>query len=186
MKEYYKRNLIRGIYLLVGGGVVSGLTYYLFPDQWVRYGILSFIGTAIISSSFIVGNYKLVGILSMIILTLLLYLKNNILFLNDFCYNNNLFCFILGIKNVSYNALDHFGFIPNIIYVLLGILLGYTLYRGNKRQFPIKFIDNYDDQLKSNCLTRISSFIGKHSLEIYLIHWIIFYLIIKFFASYNM
>ena len=183
LNEFYKRSIIRGISLIIYGGIISGLTYYMFPYEWVRYGILSFIGSAVISTSVVVGNYKLVGKISMVILTFLLYLKNNIFFLDNFCNSNALFCFISGIKNVSYNALDHFGYIPNIIYVLLGILFGYSLYRNNTRQYPINVLNNYDDNLKTNRLAQITSWIGRHSLEIYFIHWFVFFIIIKFFAT---
>ena len=104
------------------------------------------------------------------------------------CYNFPLTCFISGIKNVKYSSLDHFSIIPYFTIICVGILIGKVLYKhGNKRTFVSNKGDQTIDNLKNYFITKVLSIIGKNSLLIYFIHFILFYAIFYLYKSqYNL
>ena len=69
----------------------------------------------------------------------------------------------LGLHRFDYYPLDYFPLFPWLGVVLLGVFLGNTFYAKNSRIFPVP---DWDDYLP----VRFLSFLGRHSLVIYVIH----------------
>lgn len=68
----------------------------------------------------------------------------------------------LGLTSRSFASSDYFPLLPNLGYFLIGAFLGRTLYREKKSLLP---------NVPPSCLpVRVLSFIGRHSLIIYLLH----------------
>ena len=68
----------------------------------------------------------------------------------------------LGIPSHTFSSSDYFPLLPNFGYFLLGATVGKTVYRNKETCFP-----NVSQQ---NLFRRCFSFIGRHSLLIYLLH----------------
>ena len=75
----------------------------------------------------------------------------------------------LGLKFNNFNTLDYFPLLPWFGVILLGIYFGKLLYPKGKRRFNINLENKY------------LSFLGRHSLIIYLLHQPILILVINLF-----
>ena len=92
------------------------------------------------------------------------------------CYDIPLFCFISGIGNVHYQSIDHFPFIHFFTKVLLGMFIGENLYSIKDRNIDLVQFDTY---FKKSTILKSIAYLGKHSLSIYIIHWILLYSYVK-------
>jgi len=166
-KEFYKKQVKRAIKLLLCGGLMTLATYLFYPQAFVRYGIFHFLASAIIISMLFVHN-RLLTTYGIVFFTVLSALSQY--FTNTFgvlCVNTKNICFNLGLYNY-FDSVDHFSFIPYFAYVLLGVRASQFIYKNLKS--PI--------QIPKNRVTNSLATTGKYSLEIYLVHWIIIYLLI--------
>lgn len=130
-KDYIPKKVKRGLYLLAVGMIISYFTKIEFGDSYVKFGIMHFIGTATILSSFLMKIPILTYIFSAVILLIHFMLKTPS-FKNkfvDICGNNPFMCFIGGIMNIKYKSLDHFSLIPYLGYFLLGSAIAFTCYK---------------------------------------------------------
>lgn len=179
-KNYFPSKLKRGIELIVYGCIISIATKLEFGDSYVKFGIYHFMGVALIIAS-ILGKNKLLSVnLGILILVASIFLKkiNGNIYRN--CLSMPLTCFISGIMNVKYNSLDHFSLIPYLGYYLIGVGISNILYKtdenGKSRNF--KFLDIID-KYKDTKIVQWISYLGKNTLPIYFIHFILFYLHFK-------
>ncbi|GIV76396.1 DUF1624 domain-containing protein [Litorilinea aerophila] len=69
----------------------------------------------------------------------------------------------LGVEPYGYGAVDYFPIVPWFGVVLLGIFVGNTFYTGRGRQLPLP-------EWGGSLPVRWLSFLGRHSLTIYLLH----------------
>jgi uncharacterized membrane protein len=69
----------------------------------------------------------------------------------------------LGLRPDGYTALDYRPLLPGFGVTLLGICLGNLLYRREGRRFPLP-------DLSRLAPITFLSFLGRHSLTIYLVH----------------
>ena len=200
--EYIPQKVKRGLYLLAVGLIISYFTKIEFGDSYVKFGIMHFIGTATILSSFVMKVPKLTYILSTGIL--LIYVALQIpSFKNKFanvCEKNPFMCFISGIMNLKYDSLDHFGLIPYLGYFLLGSAIAFTCYKIKNVENDLNDLNNLNnltnldgncqnkrkihllnllDEHTSNPIIKGLSWIGKRSLMFYVIHFVILYCIFK-------
>jgi uncharacterized membrane protein len=68
----------------------------------------------------------------------------------------------LGLVPPSFSTSDYFPLLPNLGWFLLGAVMGRTIYR--KKQTLLPFVS------PKNPIVRFFSFLGRHSLWIYLLH----------------
>jgi|TARA_B110000967_G_scaffold201436_1_gene238714 uncharacterized membrane protein len=163
--EYIKRSLKRTLKLVFLAALMSLFTYFVFGDSFVKFGILHFIAFASFALFYIVDDLKI--IYTLLILSILAYymiLKNPMIFAGV----PEKLAFVSGFYNLKYDSIDHFPIFPWIIVVLLGVLLGHYI-KKNKPQLP--------ENIKENIVVSSLEKIGKTSLEIYSIHWIVLYVI---------
>lgn len=131
--------------------IVSGVTWFLFDDQFVRFGVLHFYSLAIV-----------------LILPVLLFRWHGFLFFLmplvfvalwlDFPGFNTL----LGIRSTPHFALDYFPLIPWFFLFSLGFLLARFFYPMLRRSFSWG--------LGVPSWGKWAYFLSRHSLWIYLIH----------------
>lgn len=167
-KVYIKKQLTRIGKLLVCALFMTVFSYYVFGDKFIKFGILHFIAFGSLCLFMFVDKPTIIiGVLTLISL---LYTLKNIspsLFMNV----PPKVAFISGFYS-NWSAIDHFPIIPWLIYICIGILLGNIFYDKYNQYRP-----TIENKYKK-WVTPLQE-IGKKSLEVYLIHWIILYI---FFA----
>jgi len=167
-KEIYKKFFSRGLKIFGYGILITVITFLTFPDAFVIFGILHFIGISIILGQFFLKFKKLNLFLGLIIIVLGIYLQN---FRFDFSW----FLF-LGFIPKNLYAFDYFPILPWFGVTLLGIFFGNLLYKNGKRRFKIKDLSNLS-------IVKFLAFLGRKSLIIYLFHQpllVLFLLILGF------
>ena len=163
--EYIKKSLKRTLKLVFLASLMSLFTYFVFGDSFVKFGILHFIAFSSFALFYIVDDLKI--IYTLLILAILVYymiLKNPTVFSG---VPENI-AFVSGFYNFKFSSIDHFPIFPWIIVVIIGVLIGHYI-KKNKPQLPVI--------IKENVVVSSLGKIGKTSLEIYSIHWIVLYVI---------
>ncbi len=130
-KKFY---LKRGLKIFGLGLLITLVTFFLFPEEFIIFGILHLIGVAIIFSIPFLNLKKLNLILGLSII-LIGFLLENLRF--DFSW-----LLWLGLKPKSFITLDYFPIFPWFGVILLGIFIGNTIYKKGKRSFKIKDCSN--------------------------------------------
>lgn len=141
--------------IFAAGMLVTFVTWIFAPDAFVKFGVLHFIGVAIpIAWIFKAGIKKnlLVGG-SVTLLAAFASFFAGRYFLSLFSTSD--FLFPLGIISPGFSSLDYFPIFPWIAVVLTGLVLG-ELYLKNVRK-------NFEEVF-------LLSWMGRHSLIIYLVH----------------
>lgn len=166
--ENFYKYFRRGVRLFSMGLIVTGVTWFFFPGQYIIFGILHFFGvSAVIAYPFL--KYGKENLLFGLFFGITgLYLKNR-----TFEFPALLW---LGLRPEGFVSLDYFPLFPWFGVFLTGIFLGNSLYKDGNRQFKIPEVDKF-------LLQKPFSWIGKHSLSIYFIHQP-FFLAILFLAGF--
>ena len=145
--------------------LMSIFTYIVFKDNYVKFGILHFVAFSSLLLFVYVDDIEMMKLLATIFLTL--YVMNK-LKPDIFRSVPQPYAFIMGFYNDRYNAIDHFPILPWILLICLGTFIGHYLLNNN--------IDT-PEYLINNNVSNILKSIGKKSLEIYAIHWIVLYVV---------
>lgn len=141
---------IRGIKLLFFAILITLFTYVFVPQKTIFFGILHFFALASFIIPIFIKYHKLNLIAGLSIIISGIYLQQQIF--------NFSFLFWLGFTPLNLSTFDYFPLIPWLGVILLGIYCGnYIIGKTVKIKFKSK-------------ISSIFSFIGKHSLTIYLIH----------------
>ena len=146
------------ILVLTHAMLLTCVTWFLYPDFFVRFGVLHYIGLSTLLLSFLAPYKNLY--LPALIGSLLL--SNNI----PKFENMNILNLILGGKT-TYNMMDYFPLLKWLPYSILGLLL-FNL----NENFDLKILSN------KNILTNI----GKNSLNYYTLHIIILLFFYKYLS----
>jgi len=173
---FFGKQMKRVLVLMSCGLILSYLSYLVFNNLYVKFGILHFLSTALLISQLFVNNNLLLTIASLFVLIMTVLIENNKESLHNLCQNTTFLCFITGLSNTHYSSLDHFPLIPYIIYIFIGMILGNVFYKNYKRTFDLEIFNN----LSENKFIRHFAYIGKNSFLIYMLHWPILYFIIQF------
>ncbi|HEX3014045.1 MAG TPA: heparan-alpha-glucosaminide N-acetyltransferase [Methanobacterium sp.] len=154
-KELFLKYLKRGLKIFSYGLLITASTYIFIGDGFIVFGILHFIGIAIILEYVFIKRKYTNLFLGLAFIAAGIFLT---------CFRFNFYGFLwLGFIPNNFYTVDYFPLLPWLGIVSFGIFLGNTLYEKYVRQFKLP-------DLSSNLAVRISSFLGKHSLLIYLIH----------------
>lgn len=147
-KEIYIGKIIRRTKILLLASIAISIgTYYSFPKQWIFFGIIHFVLVASIIGVF----FTKIPFISLIVGIIIIALSNM-----DILHLNFLMDFMRENLNLPYQTMDLVPLFPWIGVVLIGIYLQY------QNLFGFKF---------SQSKTKDSlSYLGKHSLLIYMIH----------------
>ena len=149
--KYLKRGA--GIFGL--GLIITFFSWIFFREGTIIFGILHFIGIAIVLA------YPFLRMrLANLVLGIGILIGG--IYLQYFTFN---FSYLIpfGFFPESFYSLDYFPILPWFGLVLIGIFVGNRYYMGSKRRFKLK------DFSKNKCVKHLS-FMGKHSLIIYFLH----------------
>ncbi|MDP3976233.1 MAG: heparan-alpha-glucosaminide N-acetyltransferase [bacterium] len=136
------------------GLLVTFVTWLVIPDQYVRFGVLHFIGLSIFLLIPLSGRPLLCGLLAA---TMFLF--------TSFVHGISVPTAWLIFVGFSYpfSSVDYFPLFPWLGVVLIGIAVGHLLYQGDRRRFPmLKLAEG-----QSGNLLLLTS---RNSLIVYLTH----------------
>jgi uncharacterized membrane protein len=156
-----RRSVRRGLVVLGCGMVISAVTYGMYRYGFhksiiIYFGVLHCLGICMILW-WIFKRFPtwLLAILGVAMVAAGLYL--------DTVYPvDHLWLMPLGLVPPSFSTSDYFPLLPNLGWFLLGAVMGRTIYR--KKQTLLPFVS------PKNPIVRFFSFLGRHSLWIYLLH----------------
>jgi uncharacterized membrane protein len=150
-----RKYLKRGLKIFSLGLLITLVTWIFIPQEFIIFGVLHFIGIAIILAYPFMKQKYINLILGISIITLGIYL-------GSLTFNFNWLVWLGFIPN-DLQTVDYFPIIPWFGVVLLGIFFGGIFYKNYKRQFKIP-------DLSKRYTVKTFSFLGRNSLIIYLIH----------------
>ena len=161
--EYIKKNVKRAIFIALIGLLMSVLTRSIFGSWYIIFGIFQFIAVSILLAIPIQLNYNPVFIIALICVFLFLHTLN-------FSKQNsiNIQSVITGSLSPKYKFLDFFPILPYFTFVIIGILIG-------NLNFNLKF----SEKVKKNKIIEEISSMGRWSIQLYFLHVIIIYGIMK-------
>lgn len=169
-KKLFLKYLKRGLTIFSWGLIITLVTWFFMGEYFIVFGILHFIGIAIILEyPFIKYDYLNLYI-GMAFIALGLYLE-------QFTFNFS-FLMWLGFIPSNLHTLDYFPIFPWLGVVSLGLFFGNSLYKNYVRRFKLT------DLSKSPPIL-LFSFLGRNSLLIYLIHQPVLILILYLFGVLN-
>ena len=151
----FRKYFLRGIRIFGWGLLITLLTWFVFPQNTIWFGILHLIGLSIIISYPFLKMKKLNLIIGLLIVFLGFYLDKIII--------DSPWLIWLGLKHQGFSSFDYVPLLPWFGVFLIGIFLGNILYPEGKSK--LKFSD-FSDKLIIRFLTKF----GRNSLFIYLIH----------------
>ena len=158
-KIWKQHLLVRGLWVFSLGMIFTIITLIFMPEKPIFFGVLHCIGLSIILSipflHFRAYNLVFAGVIFVATYIVNLFPAENPTILH----------FALGFHqaDVSKYTIDYFPLLPWFGICLFGIALGSWLYKDGKRNF--KFPD-----LSQHKSVSLFSWIGEHSLTIYLFH----------------
>ncbi len=154
-KDLFKKYLFRGLKIFGLGLIITAITYFFFPQEFIVFGVLHLIGISIILAFPLICRPKLAAKLGILILVMGIILGG---FTAGFPW-----LVWLGLRPHNFVSFDYFPLLPWFGVMLLGLAAGHNLYPNGKRDFKLPNLNN-------SLVARFLSFLGRHSLAIYFIH----------------
>lgn len=151
--------LKRGTFLMGWGFVISLLTIFAIPYAPIYFGVLSFIGLNVILLPYFI-KYQPLSWLFIFTAPVVGY------FVSTY-HPETLNWLLFGVYPSYFSSLDYWPLFPWITIVLLGVELARRLYKNGKRQFSVKEIKNIS----------VLTWIGSHTLLLYLLHIPVLYVL---------
>ncbi len=154
-KEIRLSLILRGLKIIVIALGITLATWLYLGEGFVIFGILHCIGLSMILAVPLLSSHvvPLVGGLIFIVLGIILYTITI----------DSPYLLWLGFKPTVFYTVDYYPLLPWFGVVLLGVFLGNRFYSNGKRTY-------ISPEWSSTQSVRIMSFLGRHTLIIYLIH----------------
>lgn len=155
-----KSNVKRGIRVFVIAMIITTVSYLYDPDLTIKFGILHFLGISMLLYPLFkpLNKYELLVLGTLMIMTGIYISKFNMPF--DYL-------FPIGLKSSEFISGDYYPLLPWLGLFLYGVSIGRFLYSEKKSIFSFNKNKNP------------VSFIGRHTLLIYIIHQPVILLILK-------
>ena len=147
--NFLNNRIKKSLEILAHAFFISLITYYYYPDYYIRFGVLHFIGLITLLLAFITPYYNLYYIIFFIFIVLQ-YI--------ELPYFNNFIDILLG--NNNYTSMDYFSIIKWTPVVLLGMIVKSQQYNIN---LPINILND----------NNLLSWFGQNSLNLYTLHIVI-------------
>ena len=160
-----RSNAKRGIKTLAAGLLVTAVTYFAIPDQLIIFGILHFFGVAMLLYAAIGRFLEKIPMLIGAAVSVVLFVISFQVFSVEIYTNSEILNLLLGMIgfNTGIISADYYPLFPWIFIFLAGSFLGRPFKKGTApklfRANPVKAL----------------SFVGRHTLLVYLIHQPIIY-----------
>ncbi len=152
-KRKYNHYLKRGAFIFALGMLATLATWFYIGQGFVVFGILHLIGLSIIIAPLFFRFVKFNALIGLILFLFGFYLNS--------ITTDYLWLSWLGLVPSDFYTVDYFPFLPWFGLVLIGFAVGNILYAKGKRSFKI-----FDLSKQLSFL----SFLGRHSLLIYVVH----------------
>ncbi len=147
--------IVRGSKIFSWGVLITVFTYLFLREGFVRFGILHFIGLSIILAVPFI-RYKTINlVLGSVVIIIGFYIESITVKTEWLMW--------IGLQPESFYTIDYFPLLPWFGLILFGISAGNLLYPDHERKFDLP-------DLGDVLLIKFFSFLGKHSLLIYLLH----------------
>jgi uncharacterized membrane protein len=156
----------RGLTIFGYGLIITAVTWYFLPSVYIVFGILHFIGAAILIAPLFVRLDAEKLIVASIACLIAGYITNAITGPWPLLW--------LGIHPASFASLDYVPLLPWFGLVLVGMAIGRLYYPDGRRGFTLTMAEPG--------LSRPLSFLGRHSLFIYFLHQPVILLVIAVLA----
>lgn len=175
-------NMQRGLNLLVISSLITLVTFVFFPDIKILFGILHMLSISIILFGILKPFFDIVPTIPGLLFSAIFYILTMNIDKGYLGFTNTLvipipntfykteYLFPFGITNATFSSSDYFPLFPWIFLFLLGTFLGRYAKNG---LFP-----NFMYKSRFGFL----SFLGTHSLIIYIVHQPIIYIIFWIFG----
>lgn len=153
--QLFQKFLLRGAKIFAWGMVVTVVTYFFLDFGFVVFGILHLLGlSTILAYPFLRSRWASL-IAGIAVIGLGIYISD--------LRSPSPWLLWLGIMQVGRYMVDFYPLLPWFGVALLGVFAGLTLYPGGSPRFALP-------DLSQRAPVRGLTFLGKHSLLIYLIH----------------
>ena len=153
-----KKLFFRGLYILCFAGVVTIVTWLVYPEEVVVFGVLHLIGVStILSIPLVVMKVK--PYIPLVLGLICIFLSPIVSMLRG-----PAFLIPLGITYNGFSTLDYEPLVPWFGIVLLGVALGSVIYKDGVRHGILTQLGEMPRSLAPLC------FIGRHTLIVYLLH----------------
>lgn len=149
----FRRRLRKGLLLCGWGTLITFITYLYLSEAFVTFGILHLMGV----SSVLLFPLLPFKYLNLTVGAIIIIAGS---YLDGLRFNFTWLAW-LGLIPAGFNSVDYFPIAPWFGYILTGVFLGNLLYPGGEPRFNL---------LVDNPMLKSVSFLGRHSLLIYLIH----------------
>jgi uncharacterized membrane protein len=154
-KSAFPKVLKRGFHIFCWGMIITFVTWMLVPEKTIVFGILHFLGVAIILGYFFLDSSALNIPIALIVIIMGFLFK-------DINASTNWFLW-LGLHSPEFTTLDYFPVFPWFATMLIGITTGSSLYPEYRRAFSFPYNTN-------GFLSVMLGGLGQQSLMIYLVH----------------
>ena len=157
--NYYKHTVFRGLKIFCLGILLTEATMIFIPEKPIMFGVLHCIGLSLVLSVPFLKYRNYNVLFSMIFISLGIILNQIIV------EKPTILHLAIGLhqEGTWKYTLDYFPLFPWFGICLLGVVLGDWLYCGDKRAFKFPDLSKYRP-------AKLFSWIGQHSLGIYLAH----------------
>jgi len=157
--KIYKQIIQHGLWIFSLGMAITTVTLIVMPERPILFGILHCIGLSIVLCTLFLRFKAYNIIFATVIIT------SGFIIGQYHVSHPTIFHLMFGLHqtNVWTYTIDYFPLIPWFGVTLLGIGIGNILYKDNKRRFKMPDLSNYRP-------AKMVSWLGKHSLAIYLFH----------------
>jgi len=165
---FSRNNLKRGLKILALAILITLVTYFYNPDMIILFGVLHFLGISILLYSFL----RKLDVISLAILGTVIFILGNPVKNITLDYD---YLFIFGLTSDKFVSADYYPLIPWLGIFIYGIVIGKLLYKEKKSIFSFN--------VKFNVERNIISWLGRHTLPIYMLHQPLLILLIGLFKK---
>jgi uncharacterized membrane protein len=153
--KLFRKYLARGATLVGWGMVITVVTYFVVGRGFVVFGILHLLGlSTVLAFPFLRSRWSsLAG--GLVVLGVGFYVNQLV--------SEGPWLIWLGVQEFGRFMVDWYPMFPWFGFALVGAFLGFTLWPGGRRRFGLP-------DLSQTAPVRGLTFLGRHSLLIYLIH----------------
>lgn len=155
VKTTYQKTIKRGLMIFSWGLIITFITWAFLREVVIMFGVLHLIGVSIILALAFLKLRQWNLAIGAVIIIAGIFLR--------FYYFGFPWLVWLGFRPYEYNYIDYFPMLPWFGVIIIGIFLGNNLYPNYTRKFKLP-------DLSENSVMKMFTFIGRHSLLIYLIH----------------
>jgi len=156
--NFSRSNIKRGVYCLIAAFLITAISFIVVPDSPVYFGILHLLGTCMLLYGLLEKCFLKIHPKYGFLFWILLFALGYYIYRNA-AYVNNPYLFILGFITKGFSSSDYYPLMPYMFLFLSGTSAGRIMAKGEMPGWFYSFKP-----------IPIISFLGKHSIWVYLLH----------------